>query len=76
MPVSKAESVAEVVENEILEKVKAAREQSFEEGKVAGLQEAILAIMECNGYVTDQMRSDVRNQTHIPSLISWVKSFR
>ena len=75
-PVSKAESGTEAVESEILEKVKVAREQSFEEGRIAGLQEAILAIMERNGYVTDQMRNDVRNQTHIPSLINWVKSFR
>lgn len=51
-------------------------EKAFEEGRIAGLQEAILAIMERNGYVTDQMRNDVRNQTHIPSLINWVKSFR
>lgn len=76
VPVSKTESVGtEVVENEILEKVKAAREQSFEEGRIAGLQEAILARMERNGYVTDQMRNDVHNQTHIPSLINWIKSF-
>lgn len=52
------------------------REQVFEEGRIAGLQEAILAIMERNGYVTEQMRNDVYNQTHIPSLINWVKSFR
>lgn len=48
---------------------------AFEEGKIAGLQEAILAIMEKNGYVTDQMRQDVLNQTHHDSLINWVKSF-
>lgn len=52
-----------------------AAEASFEEGKIAGLQEAILAIMEKNGPVTDQMRRDVRNQTHYQSLINWVKSF-
>lgn len=54
----------------------AVRERAFEEGRIAGLQEAILAIMERNGYVTEQMRNDVYNQTHIPSLINWVKSFR
>ncbi len=48
----------------------------FEAGRIAGLQEAILSIMERNGYVTEQMRRDVYNQTHIPSLITWVKSFR
>lgn len=51
-------------------------EKGFAAGRIAGLQEAILAIMERNGYVTDQMRRDVYNQTHIPSLITWVKSFR
>lgn len=53
----------------------AAGEATFEEGKIAGLQEAILAIMEKNGPVTDQMRNDVRNQTHYGSLINWIKSF-
>lgn len=48
---------------------------AFQEGRIAGLQEAILARMEKNGFVTDQMRNDVRNQTHIPSLINWIKSF-
>ena len=51
-------------------------EEIFTKGRIAGLQEAIIAIMEKNGYVTDQMRNDVYNQTHIPSLINWVKSFR
>ncbi len=50
-------------------------QKTFEEGKVAGLQEAIIAIMESKGPVTDQMRKDVYNQTHYPSLINWIKSF-
>ena len=58
-----------------IELAKAAYEKAFEEGKIAGLQEAIIARMERNGYVTDQMRNDVRNNTHIPSLITWIKSF-
>ena len=33
--------------------------EEFEKGKIAGLQEAILAIMEKNGPVTDQLRKDV-----------------
>ena len=49
---------------------------AFEKGRIQGLQEAIIAIMERNGYVTDRMRQDVYEQTHIPSLINWVKSFR
>lgn len=53
-----------------------ASDKTFEEGKIAGLQEAILAIMEANGPVTDQMRKDVYQQTHYPSLINWIKSFR
>lgn len=51
------------------------RDRIFEEGRIAGLQEAILARMEKNGCVTQQMRNDVYNQTHIPSLINWIKSF-
>ena len=49
---------------------------AFERGKIAGLQEAILAIMEKNGPVTDQMRRDVENNVYHDSLINWVKSFR
>lgn len=49
---------------------------AFEKGKIAGLQEAILAIMEKNGPVTDQMRKDVYDNVYHDSLINWVKSFR
>ena len=49
---------------------------AFEKGKIAGLQEAILAIMEKNGPVTDQMRKDVEANVYHDSLINWVKSFR
>lgn len=49
--------------------------KTFEDGKIAGLQEAVLAIMETNGSVTEQMRRDVLAQTHHDSLISWIKSF-
>ena len=50
--------------------------EAFEKGKIAGLQEAILAIMEKNGPVTDQMRKDVTDNVYHDSLINWVKSFR
>lgn len=50
--------------------------QAFERGRIAGLQEAILAIMEKNGPVTDQMRRDVMENVYHDSLINWVKSFR
>ena len=52
-----------------------AERDSFERGKIAGLQEAILAIMEKKGPVTDQMRRDVENNVYHDSLINWVKSF-
>ncbi|HBN56283.1 MAG TPA: alpha-amylase [Lachnospiraceae bacterium] len=48
----------------------------FERGRIAGLQEAILAIMEKNGPVTDQMHRDVSNNIYHDSLIKWIKSFR
>ncbi len=50
--------------------------EEFRKGKIAGLQEAILAIMEKNGPVTDQMRRDVYDNVYHDSLIAWVKSFR
>lgn len=49
---------------------------AFEKGKIAGLQEAILSIMEKNGPVTDQMRRDVEANVYHDSLINWIKSFR
>lgn len=48
---------------------------AFQKGKIAGLQEAILAIMEKKGNVTEQMRKDVLDNVHHDSLINWVKSF-
>lgn len=51
-------------------------QEAFERGKIAGLQAAILAIMEKNGPVTDQMRRDVENNVYHDSLINWIKSFR
>jgi hypothetical protein len=49
---------------------------AFEKGRIAGLQEAIIAIMEKNGNVTDQMRRDVYDNVYHDSLITWIKSFR
>lgn len=51
-------------------------DEAFEKGRIAGLQEAILAIMEKNGPVTDQMRRDVAANVYHDSLITWIKSFR
>jgi predicted RND superfamily exporter protein len=71
------EPVAEEVvsQEQPVDMSKAAYDEAFEKGRIAGLQEAIIARMEKNGFVTDQMRNDVYNQTHIQSLINWVKSF-
>jgi hypothetical protein len=66
----------EVVSNIEIKKEEVVQyDESFEKGRIAGLQEAVLARMEKNGYVTEQMKKDVYNQTHIPSLINWIKSF-
>ena len=51
------------------EKTQPAREET-------AVQEAILAIMEKNGPVTDQMRRDVAANVYHDSLITWIKSFR
>ena len=48
----------------------------YEEMSVEQLQEAILEKMRNNGPVTDYMLKTVRENTHIGSLINWVKSFR
>ena len=50
-------------------------EGSYEDGVIAGLQQAVLARMEKNGPVTDQMRRDVANNVYHDSLINWIKSF-
>lgn len=57
------------------EKILAEKSASYGEGKIAGLQEAVLSIMEKNGPVTEQMRRDVQNQTDHDSLVNWIKSF-
>ncbi len=48
---------------------------SYADGKIAGLQEAVLALMEKRGAVTDQMRRDVAANVYRDSLINWIKSF-
>ena len=51
-------------------------DEAFEQGRIAGLQEAILALMSKNGPITDQMRRDVDANVYHDSLINWIKSFR
>lgn len=53
----------------------AATSKSYEEGIIKGLQEAVLARMEKNGPITDQMRRDVEGNVYHDSLINWIKSF-
>lgn len=55
---------------------KTTQEEAFERGRIAGLQEAILAIMGKNGPITEQMRRDVTENVYHDSLINWIKSFR
>lgn len=49
---------------------------SYEEMTIEELQFSILEKMEKNGYVTDQMKRSVTENTHQGSLINWVRSFR
>ena len=39
-------------------------------------RQRVIAMMEKNGPVTDQMRRDVMENVYHDSLINWVKSFR
>lgn len=51
-------------------------EDAFQRGVIAGLQEAVIALMEARGPVTDQMRRDAEENVYHDSLINWIKSFR
>jgi len=71
-----AATVSESDKNAVsLDTVSDTDSEDFKKGQIAGLQEAIIAIMEKKGNVTEQMRRDVLNNTHHDSLINWVKSF-
>lgn len=79
-----ASTVAEVkpsdagspVKEEVHAPAQTALDEAFQRGRIAGLQEAILAIMSKNGPITEQMRRDVADNVYPDSLINWVKSFR
>ena len=71
-----AESVSTAQDTEHTMPKSVADSAVFEKGKIAGLQEAIIAIMEKNGPVTDRMRQDVLDNVYHDSLITWIKSFR
>lgn len=68
-PEAKAGTTAKASDNN------ASHSEDYQRGIIAGLQEAIIARMEKNGCVTDQMRQDVYNNNHHDSLINWIKSF-
>ena len=57
------------------EKITVDWNKSYEDMTVEELQEAILEKMRKNGPVTDYMLRTVRENTHLGSLICWVKSF-
>lgn len=67
-------STAQTPGSETAAKDPAIRE-AFEKGRIAGLQEAVIARMEKNGPVTDRMRQDVYDNVYHDGLINWVKSF-
>lgn len=69
-----ADTAAERKGSVIPENVRLSEE--FEKGRIAGLQEAVLALMLQRGPVTDQMRRDVADNVYHDSLVNWVKSFR
>ncbi|MDO5155107.1 MAG: alpha-amylase family glycosyl hydrolase [Eubacteriales bacterium] len=74
--VAEPEPIVEQVADTTVQTTFDQEQLAFEKGKIAGLQEAILAIMEKNGPITDQMRKDVMDNVYHDSLINWVKSFR
>ncbi len=57
------------------EKVTVDLNKPYEEMTVEELQEAILEKMRKNGPVTDYMLGTVRENTHLGSLLNWVRSF-
>ncbi len=58
-----------------VEKTEISENKSYEEMTVAELQQAIIARMEKNGFVTDRMRRDVTENVYHNSLVTWIKSF-
>ena len=58
-----------------VEKTEISENKSYEEMTVAELQQAIIARMEKNGFVTDRMKRDVTENVYHNSLVTWIKSF-
>ena len=77
VPVKKSEEKKTVAEKEEKQPEKPALNlnKPYEEMTVEELQEAILEKMRKNGPVTDYMLGTVRENTHLGSLLNWVRSF-
>lgn len=77
VPVKKSEEKKPVAEKEEKQPEKPALNlnKPYEEMTVEELQEAILEKMRKNGPVTDYMLGTVRENTHLGSLLNWVRSF-
>ena len=77
VPVKTSEEKKPVAEKEEKQPEKPALNlnKPYEEMTVEELQEAILEKMRKNGPVTDYMLGTVRENTHLGSLLNWVRSF-
>ena len=77
VPVKKSEEKKPVAGKEEKQPEKPALNlnKPYEEMTVEELQEAILEKMRKNGPVTDYMLGTVRENTHLGSLLNWVRSF-
>ncbi|MBO5935581.1 MAG: alpha-amylase [Clostridia bacterium] len=77
VPVKTTEEKKPVAEKEEKQPEKPALNlnKPYEEMTVEELQEAILEKMRKNGPVTDYMLGTVRENTHLGSLLNWVRSF-
>lgn len=70
-----AEKTTDQISTQITDTVSTVYNEAFEKGKIAGLQQAVLALMSKNGPITDQMKKDVEDNVYVDSLINWIKSF-
>ena len=70
------DSAGDAGEESISDDISVNWSKPYEEMDVPELQAAVLAKLEKNGLVTDQMKRDVRENVYKNSLINWVKSFR
>ena len=79
-PVATVTDVSEELKTPLTAEIEAEKptidlNKPYEEMTVEELQEAILEKMRKNGPVTDYMLGTVRENTHLGSLLNWVRSF-